>query len=212
MKIKRIKDDKHIILLTQIIQCEGIKKYNKAINMFRKSINSELDLVRMRDAKLRLADSYYMMSEFENAANYYHNSRLDILGLKESDFDMDYSVYQESKCYGLISDYDRQEKCLKGLILGSEESPYFERSLIDLATLYKNQNKNEEAIIYYDKVINLSKDDEVLSKSLLNKGLIYFNEENFESSILCLKEVIENYPRTVSFSNVHFLNFCNVLT
>tara|TARA_B100000683_G_scaffold60961_1_gene59225 strand:- start:6746 stop:9799 length:3054 start_codon:yes stop_codon:yes gene_type:complete len=177
------------------------KKYNKAINMFRKSINSELDLVRMRDAKLRLADSYYMMSEFENAANYYHKSRLDILGLKESDFDMDYSAYQESKCYGLISDYDRQEKCLKGLILGSEESPYFERSLIDLATLYKNQNKNEEAIIYYDKVINLSKDDEVLSKSLLNKGLIYFNEENFESSILCLKEVIENYPRTVSFSN-----------
>ena len=63
------------------------KKYNKAINMFRKSINSELDLVRMRDAKLRLADSYYMMSEFENAANYYHKSGLDMLGLKESDFD-----------------------------------------------------------------------------------------------------------------------------
>ena len=66
----------------------------------------------------------------------------------------------------------------------SEGSPYFERSLIDLATLYKNQNKNEEAILYYDKILNLSKDDEVLSKSLLNKGLIYFNEENFERSIL----------------------------
>ena len=31
--------------------------------------------------------------------------------------------------------------------------------------------------------------------------LIYFNEENFERSIVCLKEVIENYPRTVSFSS-----------
>ena len=31
MLIKKIKDDKHIILLTQIIQCENIKKYNKAI-------------------------------------------------------------------------------------------------------------------------------------------------------------------------------------
>ena len=48
--------------------------------MFRKSINSELDLVRMHDAKLRLADSYYMISDFENAANYYQKSRLDTQG------------------------------------------------------------------------------------------------------------------------------------
>tara|TARA_Y100001954_G_scaffold111379_1_gene120734 strand:+ start:944 stop:3997 length:3054 start_codon:yes stop_codon:yes gene_type:complete len=176
-------------------------QYNKAINMFRKSINSGLDLVRMHDAKLRIADSYYMISEFENASNYYHQSGLDIQGINESNFDMDYSVYQESKCYGLISDYNSQEKCLKGIILGSDESPYFERSLIDLATLYKNQNKNVEAILYYDKVLNLSKDIEVLSMTLLNKGLIYFNEEDFERSILCLKEVVEEYPRTVSFSS-----------
>ena len=37
--------------------------------------------------------------------------------------------------------------------------------------------------------------------TLLNKGLIYFNEEDFERSILCLKEVVEEYPRTVSFSS-----------
>ena len=99
--------------------------------MFRKSINSGLDSERIYDVKLRLADSYYMISDFENA-NYYHKSRLDTQKMKESHFDMDYSVYQESKCYGLISDYISQENCLKEIILGSEESPYFERSLIDL--------------------------------------------------------------------------------
>ena len=177
------------------------KQYNKAINMFRKSIDSELDLERMHDAKLRLADSYYMISNFENAAHYYNKSGLDVHKMKESYFDIDYSVYQESKCYGLISDYDSQEKCLKGIIIENEGSPYFERSLIDLATLYKNQNKNEEAILYYDKVLNLSKDNEVLSMALLNKGLIYFNEQNLEHSILCLKEVVEKYPRTNSFSS-----------
>ena len=37
--------------------------------------------------------------------------------------------------------------------------------------------------------------------TLLNKGLIYFNEENLDQSILCLKEVVEEYPRTASFSS-----------
>ena len=41
----------------------------------------------------------------------------------------------------------------------------------------------------------------MLSNSLLNKGLIYFNEGNFEQSILCLKEVVEDYSRTVAFSS-----------
>ena len=36
---------------------------------------------------------------------------------------------------------------------------------------------------------------------MLNKGLIYFNEGNFEQSILCLKEVVEDYSRTVTFSS-----------
>ncbi|MAO72177.1 MAG: hypothetical protein CMD02_06720 [Flavobacteriales bacterium] len=177
------------------------KQYDKAINMFRKSINSPLDSERMHDVKLRLADSYYMISDFENAAHYYNKSSLDAQKIQESHFDMDYSVYQESKCYGLISDYISQENCLKEIITESQESPYFERSLIDLATLYKNQNKNDAAILCYDKVLNLSEDNEVLSRALLNKGLIYFNEENLDQSILCLKEVVEKYPRTASFSS-----------
>ena len=61
--------------------------------------------------------------------------------MKESYFDIDYSMYQESKCYGLISDYDSQEKCLKGIIIENEGSPYFERSLIDLAHFIRTKIK-----------------------------------------------------------------------
>ena len=80
----------------------------------------------------------------------------------------------------------------------STESPYYERAVIDLAKLYKNQNRNELALVNFEKVLNFSEDNEVLS-ILLNKGLIYFNENKLENSINCLKEVIEIYPNTSSF-------------
>ena len=174
------------------------KNYKKSKEWFRKAVNSEIDKKRMHDAKLRLADSYYMLSDFENAAHSYHRSGLDI-HMKESHFDMDYSVYQESKCYGLISDYQHQEKCLKAIIREVKESPYYQRALMDLATLYKNQNRSAEALIQYDNVLEVSNSDEVISLALLSKGLIYFNADEIESSISCLKQIITDYPKTTSF-------------
>jgi len=165
----------------------------------RSSVDSEIEKKRMHDAKLRLADSYYMLSDFENAAHYYHRSGLDIHDMQDDHFDMDYSVYQESQCYGLVSDYKHQEKCLKGIIENAKESPYYQRSLMDLATLYKNQNKSNKAIHNYNLVLSVSSNEEILSLSLLNMGLIYFNSNEMDSSVIYLKNVIENYPNTTSF-------------
>lgn len=176
------------------------EQYSSAIQEFRKSINSNLDLDRMHDAKMRLADSYYMLSDFENAAHYYHRSGLDVHKMGSTHFDMDYSVYQESKCYGLISDYKSQEKCLKGIISEAKESPYLERALIDIATLYKNQNRTKESLLYYNQILDVSENEEVLSMVYLNKGLINFNQGEIEESIINLKKVVEDFPKTSSFS------------
>ena len=177
------------------------KQYNKSIDFFRKSINSNLDEDRALDAKIRLADSYFMISNFSKAVKYYSLTSLDIEKTKKYHFDIDYCLYQQAKCYGLISDYKNQEKCLINFVDKSTESPYYGRAIIDLAKLYKNQNRNDLALDNFEKVLNFSEDKEVLSMSLLNKGLIYFNESKLENSIKCLKEVIEIYPNTRSFKS-----------
>ena len=169
------------------------KQYSKSIDLFRKAINSELDDGRMQDSKLRLADSYFMLSEFKNASRYYRKST-------ENNTSQDYALYKESKCYALLSDYRNQEECLSELTSIFQESPYYQRSLFDMANLYKNQGENGKAINYYDKVLSVSKDNEVLSSSFLNKGLIYFNQGEIDQSILCLKEIIEDYSKSGSFN------------
>ncbi|MGY8989295.1 MAG: tetratricopeptide repeat protein, partial [Flavobacteriales bacterium] len=169
------------------------KQYSQSVKYFRKSINSDLDDNRMQDSKLRLADSYFMLSDFKNASKYYEKST-------ENNTSQDYALYQESKCYALLSDYKKQEECLSELISTFEESPYYQRSLMDLATLYKNQNKSDEAIHHYNLVFSISSDKEILSSSLLNKGLIYFNQGEIDQSILSLKDIIENYSKSESFN------------
>ena len=168
------------------------KQYSQSVKYFRKAINSDLDNSRMQDSKLRLADSYFMLSDFKNASRYYEKST-------KNNTSKDYALYQESKCYNLLSDYRKQEECLSELISTFEESPYYQRSLFDMANLYKNQDENEKALSYYDKILSVSKDNEVLSSSLLNKGLIYFNQGEIDKSILVLKEIIESYSKSESF-------------
>ena len=168
------------------------KQYSLSSDYFRKVINSEIDDERKSDALLRLADSYYMQSNFRNALIYYKKY--------ENNSENDYALFQRSKCNELLSDYKNQEKCLLEILENKEENfIYLERSYFDLAKLYKNQDKDEEALIYYDKVLEFSSDHEVLSSAILSKALIYFNKGEINSSILLLKNVIENYPKTKSF-------------
>ena len=78
------------------------KQYSQSVKYFRKAINSDLDDSRMQDSKLRLADSYFMLSDFKNASRYYEKST-------KNNTSQDYALYQESKCYALLSDYRKQE-------------------------------------------------------------------------------------------------------
>ena len=164
------------------------KQYDKSVNYFRKAINSDLDKERWNDANLRLADCYYMLHDFKNAVRYYEKSI-------ESELDEDYAMYQKSKCYSLLSSHKQQEECLLLLINNKSNSIYLERSLFDLANLYKNQDKDALAIDYFNLLLSLSSDEEVLSQSLLNKGLIYYNQNKLDSSIVNLMNLIEMYPK-----------------
>ena len=169
-----------------------LQQYSQAVKYFRKAINSDLDEIRMQDSKIRLADSYFMLKDFKNSSRYYEEfTAKNTLN--------DYALYQEAKCYALLSDYKKQEECLLELISDFKESPYYQRSLFDIANLFKNQDENEKALNYYSKILSISKDSEVIASSLLNKGLIYFNQGEIDQSIISLKKIIENYSKSESF-------------
>ena len=190
---------------TGLVSKMGIAQYNLAYayfynqdyassaNHFRKALKQYMDQERENDAKLRLADSYYMMKDFFKARTYYIQSKdLNV-------FDQDYALYQQSQCASLLSKLQEQEDALMYILDNFSSSPYYEKALIDLANLYKNKNENDQALVYYNKVLSSAFDDESYALALLNKGLIYFNDLELEKSVACFKEIISDYDRTSSF-------------
>ncbi len=173
------------------------KQFSKSIYFFRKILSSELDQARLDDSRLRLADSYFMEKNFQKALIYYNKSTIN----NKSIFEKDYSIYQESICNSLMSNYIQQEENLIDIVEEYTESPYYEKSLIDLAVLYKNQNRYVESVRYFDLIIDISVDEETISQCLLNKGLIMFNTEKIDSAIIFLKDIIENYANSSSFNS-----------
>ena len=89
--------------------------YNLGYNYFklRDFVNSEKkfklfiaksrDEKRKVDATLRLADAMFMQKKYSLASAYYSNFSL------ASDFDVDYALYQNSICFSLLSDFEKQK-------------------------------------------------------------------------------------------------------
>ena len=173
-----------------------IRDYDSAIKYFRKFlITLNTDTLRRVDAYLRLADSYYLLSNFVMAnENYTIVENYNV-------FDQDYAIYQKSKCAALLSDFTNQEKELLKLHERFKNSVYYEKSVYDLANLYKSIEKNNLAIKYYNKVISLTSNSELLAKSLYNKSLAFENLSMIDSSIVTLRKVIQDFRLTSSFRN-----------
>ena len=182
----------------------GIAHYNLAysflrskdnllsIEHFRQAINNNIDDQRLHDAYMRLADNYYVISDFLKARDNY--SKASDLSL----FDKDYALYQQSRCASFLSRYEEQESILKKLENEYVDSRYYLEVLLDLASLYKNIQQDQKALDYYSMILSSSEDVDVIASCLLNQGLIYFNDDEFQKSIDLMKRIIVDFPMTNS--------------
>ena len=82
------------------------------------------DEKRKVDATLRLADAMFMQKKYSLASSYYSNFS------STSDFDVDYALYQNSICFSLLSDFEKQRESLQQIIQNFPNSRYYFKSLL----------------------------------------------------------------------------------
>jgi len=169
------------------------KDYKKAKNSFRKFIKSAKDSMWLNDAYLRIADCYFMLSDFTMAEkNYEVASKYDL-------FDTDYAIYNRSVCLGLIGRSSVKAKFLKQLEEEYKQSAYYDDALLDLAVHYTNNNQTELAISYYNNLLVFTKEIQMKAKVHLSKGMIYFNANKINDAITSFLIIINEYPKTIYF-------------
>lgn len=167
------------------------KNYKDAIGFFneflsQKGISPEL----IKDTNLRLADSYFMNSQYWPAMEAYN--KVIAAGGAQSD----YAAFQKAISYGFV---DRVNSKIDDLVDFEKKfvnSSYRGNALYELANTYLAQNNNQKALEYYDKLIRELPNSSMVSKALLRKGLIYYNTDRSQEALTHFKKVAAEYPST----------------
>lgn len=167
---------------------------DKAILWFRRfAEEKDVEPRMVNDALLRTADAYYLKREYLTAVEYYDKSAL--MGV----FDVDYAYYQSAMANGQANKPEDKANLLYTLIKDYENGKYPRKSYLDdamynLGKTYFNQNKTEDALVYYKKLVSDYKESSYRYKALLDIGLIHYNKKEDDLALAAYKEVYTNSP------------------
>jgi len=167
------------------------KDYDEAGISFRKFLlNKNLDPSKAADANLRTADCYFMNKVYNSAAEYYETA----IALNKND--VDYAMYQKALCDGLQKNYKEKISDLNALQQKYPSSNYVVAATYETAESYKAINDNNNAITYYQKIIENYPASPYVQRSIKTIGLLYDSENKDEKAIEYLDRFVKLDPKS----------------
>lgn len=167
------------------------KEYQKAGTEFQNYINQNPeDEVKLNDSYLRLADTYFVTSNYQNAINSYDK----IVQLNTSD--ADYAQFQKAVSYGFIRQDQKKIEELNTFLTKYPSSKYRDDGYYVLANEYVDANEYDKALEKYDYLIGHFKRSPLVSKSMLKKGVVYYNTDRNEEALSTYKQIVRQFPNT----------------
>ncbi len=167
------------------------EQHDNAILWFRKFADTEkVDLLRVNDATLRIADAYYLSKKNRKAIEYYDRA------IKLDKFDTDYAIFQIAVCYGLEGQNGSKVETMKAMLENYPETDFAADAKYEIAETYFFGDNSEKAIEYFNKVIVDHPNSSYVRKAKLNKGLLFYNQSKDVDALPLFEEVADNYPAT----------------
>jgi TolA-binding protein len=167
-----------------------LKDYPHAAIQFKKFIETRPDRKLLKDAYLRMGDSYFAQKKYWPAMEAY-NKAIQIGGS-----DTDYAAYQKAISYGFVGKNNRKINDLKTFIQNFPHSKYMPDALYQLGSTYANKGNKKEAIKNFEKLLREYPHSKYVPIVLLKEGSIYYNDNNNGKALEKFKLIIEKYPNT----------------
>lgn len=142
------------------------------------------------DLLLRLGDAHFAANSYPDAQGYYQQA------IDRRVAGSDYATFQKAILQGLTNNAEQKITTLKKLLIDYPASLYFDNALLELANTYFIQDKLSLAQQSFDRLIKERPNSLLLKNAYLIKGLIHYNEEQYEAAIKNYKMVVEGYPKT----------------
>jgi tetratricopeptide (TPR) repeat protein len=168
------------------------KDYSGAINHFKafESSASDTGPELLADARNRIADCYYITTNYAQAINYY-NKVIDY-----GKADADYALYQKGFALGLTNDNRGKTQVLTTLITRFPQSKYVPGAIFERGRAYvmlKDQARGESD---FNNVISTYTNSPFVPRAIVQMGLLYFDSGENQKAVEQFKKVIQNYPST----------------
>ncbi|WP_188439476.1 tetratricopeptide repeat protein [Planktosalinus lacus] len=165
------------------------KNYEQAITAFQQFLGQPgIDNNRQKDANLRLADSYFVSSQYWPAMETYNKV------IAAGGANADYAAFQKAISYGFVDRAQTKLEELSGFEDRYPNSIYRDEALYELGNTHLALNNNSQAIKAYDQLVSSLPMSSYVPKALLKKGLILNNSEKYEESLTVFKRVASKYP------------------
>ncbi|MFD2824127.1 tetratricopeptide repeat protein [Lacinutrix iliipiscaria] len=167
------------------------KNYTQATEYFNQFIaKSKADKVRLNDAYLRLADGYFVSSQYNEAIQSYDKA------LQLNALESDYAFFQKAISYGYVGKASKKISELEAFISKYERSKLRDDAMYELGNSYVKAGNLSKAMQVYDRLNNEYKRSVFVSKTLLRQGLVHYNSSENESALSKFKKVANDFPGT----------------
>ena len=165
------------------------KDYAQATLYFKNfTSSSREDKVRLNDAYLRLADSYFVTSVYNNAITMYSEA------LSVNKIEMDYAFFQKAMSYGYIGQTNKKISELEIFITKYPASKLRDDAMYTLGNAYVKSGNADKGVAMYSQLISEYDNGSFTSKALLRQGLVHYNKSENEMALTKFKRVARDFP------------------
>lgn len=148
----------------------------------------------VKDAGVRLADSYFMQKKYADAASQYES-----VASSFSDDDL-YPLYRASLAYGLSGSEAKKQNMLEKAIRKNTSSPLYMTALYELGRSYVGSGKTAKAKGIFNDIIS-KRDSNYYGKALLEMAMISANAGEHGQAISYYDKVMRQLPGSADATN-----------
>ncbi len=166
--------------------------HTNAISWFRRYLNLTREArTRMAgDALNRIADSYFIMNQYQSSVEFYDRS------ISNGMANRDYALFQKAIAMGLMNNLNGKILVLDQLLSEHPASSHRLEALFELGNAHMATQSPERAATYYSRLADEFPASSLVSSALLQLGLIEYNRSRNNEAIVYYKKVAENFPGT----------------
>jgi tetratricopeptide (TPR) repeat protein len=170
----------------------NLKDYQNAIIHLK---TFESDVANMKsdviaDARNRIADCYYITTNYPAAISYYDKV------IDYGKTDADYAMFQKGFSLGLNDNERGKADVLSTLILRYPSSSYVPNAIFERGRAYLKIEEFQKGEADFYSVINSYKSTPFVPRAMVQMGLLYYNLGQNDKAIAEYKKVIEGYKST----------------